>query len=52
MIIVLIIGVIWVLALLGFCVIASAAPDEEERRREDEDQIEYIRRWREEHKGK
>lgn len=44
-----IIVTIGVVAFFGYCIISSTGMDEEERKREDEDQIEYIRRWNKEH---
>jgi len=49
---IIVIVIIGFLAFIGFCMIASAAPDEEERRREDEDQIKYLRKMREENERK
>lgn len=49
MVVVAIILIIAGLAFIGYSCLAASAPDEEQRQQEDEDQIEYIRKWREEH---
>ena len=49
---ILVVGIILVIAGFGiitFSVLVASAPDEEQRRQEDEDQMEYIRRWNEQH---
>lgn len=45
----LVVGVIGVVAFFGYCIISATGMDEEERKREDEDQIEYLKKWRQEH---
>ena len=37
------------LAFIGYSCLVASAPDEEQRKQEDEDQMEYIRRWNEQH---
>ncbi len=49
MVVIAIILIIAGLAFIGYSCLAASAPDEEQRRQEDEEQIEYIRKWREEH---
>lgn len=48
MIIIGIIITIGIISFLGYCIIASADDiSEEEQRREDEEQIEWLHRWKE-----
>lgn len=43
---------IGIIAFLGYCIIASSdVMSEEEQRREDEEQLEWIRKWREKNEG-
>ena len=49
MVVIAIILIIAGLAFIGYSCLAASAPDEEQLQQEDEEQIEYIRKWREEH---
>lgn len=49
MVVIAIILVIAGLAFIGYSCLAASAPDEEQRKQEDEDQMEYLKRWRETH---
>ena len=52
---ILVVGIILVIAGFGiitFSVFVASAPDDEQRRQEDEDQMEYLKRWRETHENK
>ena len=49
MVVVGIILVILGLAFIGYSCLAASAPDDEQRQQEDEEQMEYLRKWREEH---
>ena len=40
------------LALIGYSCLVASAPDEEQRKQEDEDQMEYLKKWREKHESK
>lgn len=45
----LIIGIIALVGFLTCCVLSATGESEEDRLREDEEQMEYLRKWREEH---
>lgn len=49
MVVIAIILIIAGLAFIGYSCLAASAPDDEQRKQEDEDQLEWIRKWREEH---
>ena len=37
------------LAFIGYSCLVASAPDDEQRQQEDEEQMEYLRKWRETH---
>ena len=37
------------LAIIGYSCLVASAPDDEQRKQEDEDQMEYLKRWGETH---
>ena len=47
MIIIGIIITIGIIAFFGYCILCNTGMNEEERRLEDEEQIEWIRKWKE-----
>lgn len=49
MVVIAIILIIAGLAFIGYSCLVASAPDDEQRKQEDEDQMEYIRRWNEQH---
>ena len=52
MVVIAIILIIAGLAFIGYSCLVASAPDDEQRKQEDEDQMEYLKRWRETHESK